>query len=189
MADPNFYENPYAASLVDDHSPPIASAEQEEYERIRQHHIKHEASIKAIGALYYLGSIILGLVGIALLFGLLAGEQFGNAPSWIVILALTFCVFQFFVGRGLRSFQPWARYAAAGSSLLGLLDLPIGTLVSIYILYLLLSKKGQTIFSEPYKSVIAATPHVRYRTSWIVWAALIVLVVVLIASVFAAITL
>jgi hypothetical protein len=66
-------------------------------------------------------------------------------------------------------------------SALGLLGFPIGTLVNAYILYLYLSKKGRTIFAPEYKDVIAATPHVKYRTSIVVWVflALVVGLVVL----------
>ena len=31
------------------------------------------------------------------------------------------------------------------------------------------SEKGNVVFSDHYKEVIAATPHVRYKTSIIVW--------------------
>ena len=63
----------------------------------------------------------------------------------------------------------------------GLLGFPIGTLINAYILYLFLSKKGRTIYSPEYQEVIAATPHVKYRTSIVVWI-LLALVVVLIAA-------
>jgi len=62
----------------------------------------------------------------------------------------------------------------------GLLGFPIGTLISVYILYLLFSQKGADVCSPQYQAVIAATPHIRYRTSKIV-IGLLVLVAVLVA--------
>ena len=61
-------------------------------------------------------------------------------------------------------------------SAIGLLGFPIGTLINGYILYLFLSKKGRTIFAPAYQDVIAATPHVKYRTSIVIWIFLALLV-------------
>jgi hypothetical protein len=56
---------------------------------------------------------------------------------------------------------------------------PIGTLINAYILYLVFSRKGRTILSEDYQQVIAATPHIKYKTSIIVWIFLGLLVALL----------
>ena len=68
-------------------------------------------------------------------------------------------------------------------SAIGLIGFPVGTLINAYVLYLLLSKKGRTIFTPAYLDVIAATPHVKYRTSIIVWIFLALIVVVMLAAV------
>lgn len=68
-------------------------------------------------------------------------------------------------------------------TVLGLLGIPIGTLISLSILYLLLSEKGRMVFSPEYKAVIAATPHVRYRTSLVNWVLLFVFLAVLVGLV------
>jgi hypothetical protein len=52
---------------------------------------------------------------------------------------------------------------------IGLLGVPFGTLINGYILYLLLSHKGQRIFAADYPEIVAATPHIKYRTSAAVW--------------------
>lgn len=49
-------------------------------------------------------------------------------------------------------------------------------LITGYMLYLLLSKKGTMVFSPEYKQVIERTPHIRYKTSRLAWLSLIVLV-------------
>ena len=48
-----------------------------------------------------------------------------------------------------------------------------------YILDLLRSKKSSMVFSSEYHLIIERTPHIKYRTSWIVKGCLIVLVLVI----------
>src|ERR1044072_5289523 len=156
--------NPYA--------PPSAKVEDvgtnSEAQASRKAHIGHEASIKSVGILYYLGGILLGAAGV---FSLFATPRAADGPS-NALLALVFLVVaagELVAGWGLRALQPWGRIVGIILSVLGLLGFPIGTLISAYILYLLLSKKGRTIFSPEYQDVIAATPHVKYKTSILVW--------------------
>ena len=142
-------------------------------ERIRQEHIKHEASIKSVGFLYFLGAAFLILGGVLSLAG-------GAATSLVVGL-LFLCIggVQFWVGLGLRKLRSWARIPTAILSGIGLLGFPLGTLINGYILYLVLSAKGRMIFSPEYQAVIAATPHIKYRTSIVVWILLILLLVLI----------
>ena len=63
---------------------------------------------------------------------------------------------------------------------IGLLGFPLGTIINGYILYLVFSQKGTTVFSDEYHAVIAQTPHIKYRTSIVVWI-LVGLVLLLIA--------
>ena len=153
--------NPYAApaALVDD------VAANPEAEAIRRAHISHEASIKAVGFLYYLGAVG---VTLAAVFGLLgSGGEAQGAATAVVLLVVG--VGQFFAGWGVRALTKWGRVLGCVLSGLGLLAFPIGTAINAYILYLFLSKKGRTIFAPEYQAVIAATPHVKYRTSIVVW--------------------
>jgi hypothetical protein len=149
--------NPYAAPAapVEDVSPNA------EAEAIRREHINHEASIKAVGFLYYIGGVAVTISGIVTLGG-------KDGPAMAVVLMLV-GVAQFFAGWGVRGLTKWGRVAGCILSGLGLLAFPIGTLINAYILYLFLSKKGRTIFAPEYKDVIAATPHVKYKTSIVVW--------------------
>jgi hypothetical protein len=70
---------------------------------------------------------------------------------------------------GLRKLRPWSRIASGIFSGFGLLGFPLGTLLSGCILYLFFPKKDSTVFSESYQRVIAATPHLEYRTPLYVW--------------------
>jgi hypothetical protein len=159
--------NPYAAPAAPVDDVPANP----EAEAIRRAHINHEASIKAVGFLYYLGGVLLLLGGVASLLGAATG-----AAGAIALLLVVVGVGQLFAGWGVRALRPWGRIVGCVLSAIGLLGFPVGTLISAYILYLLLSKKGRTIFASGYQDVIAATPHVKYRISIVVWILLTLIV-------------
>ena len=167
--------NPYAA--------PAAKVEDAggnpEAETIRQAHISHEASIKAVGFLYYLGAAIAVLAGA----GLFAGMARGGEAAGLAGFMLAFGIAGFFVGWGVRGLRRWGQVVGCVMAVFGLLGFPVGTLINGYILYLFLSKKGRTIFSPEYQDVIAATPHVKYRTSIIVWGFFLLLIGLLLAGI------
>ncbi len=152
--------------------PPPVPAAPADAEAIRREHIKHEASVRSIGSLYLLGT---GLLTFAAIAGLLT---LSNAPAdsetegvsvAVSVLLLVFAALYFQVGRWLRALNPKGKTPATILAIIGLLGFPIGTLINAYILYLLNSKKGAVVFSAEYAAVRAATPHIRYKTSIIVW--------------------
>lgn len=142
---------------------------------IRKDHIKHEASIKSVGMLYFLGAVFLGITAIV---GLASGGSDGLAAG---IVLLCFTAGLIVAGIGIRGLKPWARIVSGVLSGIGLIGFPLGTIINAYILYLLFSRKGATVFSKDYQEVIAATPHIKYRTSIVVWilVGLVVLLVLL----------
>ena len=149
-------------------------------ETMRNAYISHEASVKSIGVLYYIGGVALFLVGIAALIPGFAGK--GEAASFIVPpILFVLSVAQICVGTGLRRLRPWARIPTGILSGIGLLGFPIGTIINGYILYLVCSKKGATVFSHEYQDVIKQTPHIKYRTSIVIWI-LLGLVLLLVAA-------
>jgi len=144
---------------------------------VRRHYLYHEASVRSIGSLYYFVAILFivsGIVGVA-------GEG-GSAAAVAFVLLAGLAAIQFWTGRALRTLKPWARIPAGIFSVIGLLGFPIGTLINGYILYLLFSAKGNTVFSEAYRQVIAQTPDIKYRTSIVVWIVLSLLALVLAAT-------
>jgi hypothetical protein len=64
---------------------------------------------------------------------------------------------------------------------LGLAGFPLGTLLNMYILWLIHSEKGKLIFSPDYAAIVEATPDVKYRTTLLVWIILGLIVLVLLA--------
>jgi len=149
-------------------------------ESIRKSHLSHEASIKSIGILYMLGAIlgflfaivyaVLGVRGI-LSPGRNPNESMLGGAILLVLAVVAggMSTFQYILARGLSRLTPWCRIAGIVFSCIGLIGFPIGTLISAYFLYLLGSQKGAYIFSPEYARVIAATPHIKYKTSIIVW--------------------
>jgi hypothetical protein len=137
-------------------------------EQIRKEHINHEASVKSVGVLYFLGATVLLLAGIGLLTASSRPSSAGGG-GLMAVLFLGLSGVQIWAGIGLRRLKPWARIPSGILSGLGLLGFPLGTLINGYILYLLFSRKGATVFSDEYKRVIEETPQIKYRTSIVVW--------------------
>ena len=175
-ANPGTAANPYAppAARVDDVAVDSAA------EATRREHINHEASIKAVGILYYLGGVGVVIAGVGALAGVKGGMHVGLA---IGLGLVAVGVLQFFAGWGVRGLRSWGRVLGTILSVIGLLSFPVGTLINGYILYLFFSRKGGTIFSPGYQDVIAATPHVKYRTSIVVWIFLALVVGLLVVAV------
>jgi hypothetical protein len=177
-------QNPYAVEA----STYLAPQELTDVESIRKRYLGHEASVKSIGTLYLIGGVFSLLISTVYIiagissFGDPSPSNFaGPALELLVALAvgagfLSLGVLQIWSGIGVRKLRPAARIGATVISAIGLLGFPIGTLVSAYFLYLLLSEKGSYVFSDAYKQVIALTPHMRYKTSILTWIVVILLV-------------
>jgi hypothetical protein len=158
-------------------------------EDIRKKYLNHEACVKSIGLLYYLGAILTILLGVG---GLIAPRHDEVPLSTIMrhtvlcILLIGIGVFQFCVAYGLQKLRQWTRIPTIILSSIGLIGFPIGTVVNAYILYLVVSKKGKVVLSNEYKAVIQATPHIRYKISIIVWIVLAVFLTLIAIAIIAA---
>jgi hypothetical protein len=175
-------ENPFASPPeIDDDAMEAASEE----EQIRRQYIQHETSVRSIGILYYLGGALLAVGAVGTGIVIISTAQ--NArPGFLVNFGVIFygglAAVNFAVGRGLRLLARWVRIPVGILSTIGLLWFPVGTVINAYILYLVFCRKGRFVFSLEYREVIRQTPHVRYKTSIIVWILLAVLLAVLIAA-------
>lgn len=171
--------NPYAVQSTEYMTSPTVG----DAESVRRMYLNHEASVKSIGTLYYLGGffgLLAGVlylgIGFVALTGGLSGQQAGENER--MIFAVTMWVFSLFVltltgvqlwtAYGLRRLRPYSRIAASVIAGIGLLGFPLGTLIGGYVLYLMLSAKGEFVFSPQYRAVIEQTPHIKYKSSIIV---------------------
>jgi hypothetical protein len=116
------------------------------------------------------------------------------------------------MGIGLTRLKPWARWtevvltslslvyfivvgvwlgstAAAPAGSAGFLAVILAVMMIIpgYILYLLLSPKGAVVFSPEYREIIERTPHIKYKTSWLVKGCLILFILLIVFAVLLAI--
>jgi hypothetical protein len=199
-------DNPYAPSGSSYGDASLdANFDLSQAELIRKSHLSHEANIQSFGCLYTLGGIMGILIGIFYIgigiFVMAGGENLpGSARSadvnpmvagimttLIGVVFLAIAVAQLFAGRSMQTLNSSGKILAIIISAIGLLVFPCGTLISGYLLYLLLSAKGEMVFSSAYKEVMQATPHIRYRTSIIVWIFLFLLIGVILLGIIAAI--
>jgi hypothetical protein len=171
--------NPYAPPQVTILSAP--RSEIEEAEAIRQEHIKVEATVKSVGTLYYLGAFL--VLGLSVALPILVTPEDDRAETIGPIALTAFFltgIAHLVLAYGLRRLRSWARWPTVVLSFIGLLGFPLGTLISALILANLLGKKAAMVFSPEYKDIIAATPHVKYKTSIIVKVFLVLLLLALI---------
>jgi hypothetical protein len=154
-------------------------------ERTRQEHIKRETSIRSVGLLYYIGGFFMLVAGVGLSVvaftpGAIESPEakllFILGPVYLGLGGLSVAV-----ARGLRKLQPWARLVCIVLSAIGLLGFPLGTLINGYILYLVLSAQGKRVFEDDYPAIVAATPHIKYRTSVVTWVVLALLILAFVA--------
>lgn len=151
--------NPFAPPTADVGFVDATADIDDDAERVRRELLQHEAAIRGLGLLSYLVA-----AGIAL-----------AVLSWLVYLRsralagiVSFSglgVGIYYLGRGLRRFEPWARPPSIMFALIGLTAFPMGTLVSAYILYLVAGAKGKRVLSRPYQEIVRRTPHIPVKTS------------------------
>ncbi len=121
-------------------------------------HIKVLGWLSIVFGIFYVmlafgSSMVLGMVAAAV-----ASQGGEDAAVGAGILGLTSgAVFIFFLclaipsmlaGWGLLSFKPWARILAIVLSVIGLINIPIGTMVGIYGLWVLFNKETETLFAR-----------------------------------------
>lgn len=181
-------ENPYAPPSADLRK---VAVPMEDAEIVRAEHIAHESSVKSCGCLLVGIGVLMGALailgsGLAVVAwtkgqGLEALEEDGFTLSGIVLFAVMAWLLSW-GGRGMQSLQGFGKVGLTLVGLVWLLGFPFGTLAGLYLLYLLHSRKGRMVLSEPYRDVVELTPGTVYETPGYLWILLMgaILVVVLI---------
>lgn len=157
-------------------------------ERIRREHMGHESSIKTVGALFLLAAFFYGVLFITAISVLVRGGQIATVR--VVVIAI-FSIWLFPTSIGLIRLLPWSRWTGVIYAIINLLSVLtilanqgpgpglIMLFINIYILSLLLSARGRTVFTDEYREVIKRTPHIKRKTSRLVIALVILLLLVI----------
>ena len=179
--------NPFAAPVADIGVQPEADLSPQEI--IRNQFLRHEHNIKSIGSLFLLGSIFSGFMLASFAGQFAFGDMSTIGMSLVIGVMIVAAVFagQLSAGLGLRRLAPWSRIPGAISSTIMMIGVPIGTILGVVFLYLLFSKKSKYVFSAEYKDIIAATPHVKLKTSRIMIVLLLALIALLAVGIGAAV--
>lgn len=158
-------DNPYEAPSAD--LSLVATRVESADVDVRQAHLKHEAQLRSVGLLYFLGAFIMLVMAVPFLF---AFPEAGSREANDLPMLLFFTLFPFAVafvfctvGYGFRALRSWVRIPGTAFGLLGLTQFPLGTLINAYVLYLMYCPKGRTVLAPDYARVRAATPHLRHR--------------------------
>ena len=208
--------NPYAAPEAPLEAAPAPMIQGlEEKEAIRRRFLKHEASVKSIGSLYILGGVFYLLATVVIAIASFNGAREGSIPGAVAIGVFGSVSLTLGLGlTSLRSWARWIVTALTAISFLSILILLASVLFQVmmtggfvsngprftgvliaygfglfiigYILYLLISPKGSMVFSHEYREVMAATPHIKYKTSCILKGFLILLIAVILVGVISA---
>lgn len=167
--------NPFASPLEQSRPAPETPSEAEV---VRRQYLNHEASVQSMGLLFILGGAF-GCV-LAVIYGGGTFMAITQAEGELLLAGVAIAGVVFLLVGGLSAWQLWtgwklrqldgvARLSAIIISAIGLLGFPIGTLIIAYFLYLAASSKGEYVLSKEYAEVRRATPHIRYKTSIVVW--------------------
>lgn len=164
--------NPYSPPITNE-APPRAPASGDATSNaalIRHTHLNHEASIKAIGVLYIFAAFASIGMAIRAVAAAVTGAT-GATAEMLFILAIAVLLggVQVVAGVGLRRMRKWVKAPVGAIATLGLFNFPVGSLLNAYVLYLVFSRKGAMVLSEKYAEVVRQTPHIKYKTSIVVW--------------------
>ena len=167
--------NPYQAPDSD-----ITPADSEA-ESVRNAHIRHEATLKSIGLLFYLGALFGLLVGSSMLISgsSVQGAYYLGFGVAMLVIGLA----QLWVGFKMRRLHSASRVPATMLSVLWLLNFPVGTVISLFIIYAINNKKGRYILSADYQDIIDATPDIKYRTSPVILFIFLVFLLLIVAAI------
>lgn len=105
------------------------------------------AGIFTFGAFFFaIPTIILGIVGIVEDTGAFIGMA---AVALIAMALLAFALLNITIGYGVWTLRGWARLGAMAVAVVGLLAVPLGTLVGALILWYLLKPEVAAAFEPP----------------------------------------
>ena len=113
--------------------------------------------------------VLIALGGVASIIGAgLTGDYENGQVAAPIVAIVGVCISIFFLilalpsiigGWGLLNFKPWARVLMIVISVLHLFNLPFGTALGVYGLWVLFSDEGRMIFERPALANVTAGPY------------------------------
>jgi len=151
---------------------------------LRREHLRHEALLRSVGTVYYIsaGLALTGAAMVLIRMMLGGGDVDEDPPGALIAFLLLMSSALVIVGRGVRELARWARIPIVVLSAIGLLAVPIGTVINWimfpqdaypvresmrvligtlihgFVLWLVLCAKGRKVFSQEYAAAIEQTP-------------------------------
>jgi len=123
---------------------------------VEENRMKKHVNIAGILQIVFGSFIVLGALAIAILFGFI--DQFVDDPTALkvlgiistplVVLMLLFGGAMIAGGVGLFYCKPWARILTLVMAAMGLLNVPIGTLKGVYIIWVLVQSETISLFEK-----------------------------------------
>jgi hypothetical protein len=121
--------------------------------------LHHETSILLIGILHYAAAGMLAAAAVALV--VINGQPGMRFAALLGLLACGYAL----AGFMLRNLDARARYSATIMAALGMFAMPVGSVLSAYVLWLIHIKEGRAVLSPEYREVVAATPQIKCRVT------------------------
>jgi hypothetical protein len=172
--------NPYSApeAEVGDPSPGPGAAEQR-----RREFIGHERQLKSVGTVFSLPAMVFVIAFMLALVFAVTGDDSVSLPALAAqgTLAALFIA----LAIGFRRLQPWVKWPGTVVSAIGVLGVPVGTIVFGVVLYLIWCRAGRVVLDPAYRDVIQATPQLQpgpTRTDKVLMAIVLVLFLAFVAA-------
>lgn len=152
----SIYQTPTSSSLE------IESLNADE---LRKQFAYDEVCILAVGWFYYyLGSLLLGLTGLAAWIYFILDLKPFILSTFICLLA---GILYIIIGYGLRNFDTWARIPSIVAGYTAMFLFPVGTLAGGVCIYLLHGHAIQEIFSNEYRTAYSIACKKLPRFGWL----------------------
>lgn len=169
------------------YAPAAGAASTGSAEGTRRAYLAHEQNVRSIGTYFCFsgGMQLFAAVMLAICGGLAAIPRPDSKASTLPLAVVAVEVVVFLIlggltvwaGRLLRRLDRKAFVAGIIVAAIGLLGVPVGTLISVYILYLILCESGRFVLSDSYRAVVAATPEIQWKTA--LWVKILIGLIVL----------
>jgi hypothetical protein len=154
------------------------------HEALRKQYGSHERQVRAIALLYWLGAGagLFSMVAYVVMAATVSGDGFGPVALLAPVISLPLFGALGLAAYGLQRLNRLGRILGSVIAFFGLFGFPIGTLINLFILWVLLGKKGSMVFSDEYRAAVASTPHLDYGVSTVTKVFLAILVALIVAA-------